>query len=95
MRPLKYRWPLVICQSFLEERGNKENPTFKLSNAQSTRGSDSEEDQIFRARARSSAWMMTGSGQIDISWLSRVVSTWPCLDNTSAGAILVLGVTCH
>ena len=89
------RWPLVICQSFLEEQGNKEDPIFKLSNTRSTRGSDSEEDWIFRARARSSAWMMTGSGQIDVFWLSRVVSTWSCLDNASAGAILVLGVTCH
>ena len=75
IQPLKYRWPLVICQSSLEERGNREDPSFRFSNAQSTRGSDSEEDQIFWARARSSAWIMTGSGQIDVSWLSRVVST--------------------
>ena len=75
MQPLKYRWPLVICQSSLEEQGNREDPIFKLSNAQRTRGSYSEEDWIFQARARSSAWMMTGSGQIDVSWLSRVVST--------------------
>ena len=95
MRPLKYRWPLVICQSSLEERRNRGDPTFRLSNAQSTRGSDSEEDRIFWARARSSAWIMTGSGQIDDSWLSRVVSTWSHLDSASAGAILVPGVTCH
>ena len=95
MRPLKYRWPLVICQSSLEERGNREDPNFRLSSAWSTRGSDSEEDQIFRARARSSAWITTGSRQINVSWLSRVVSTWSCLDSASAGAILVPGVTCH
>ena len=75
MRPLKYRWPLVICQSSLEKWGNKGDPIFKLSNAQSTRGSKSEEDWIFRVRAKSSAWMMTSSGQIDTSWLSKVVST--------------------
>ena len=75
MQPLKYRWPLVICQSFLEEWGNKEDPIFKFSNAQSTRGSNSEEDRIFRVRARSSACTMTSSGQINVSWLSRVVST--------------------
>ena len=95
MRPLKYRWPLVICQSSLEERGNRGDPNFRFSNAQSTRGSDSEEDRIFRARARSSAWIMAGSGQIDVSWLSRVMSTWSRLDSASAGAILVPGVTCH
>ena len=32
---------------------------------------------------------------MDVSWLSRVVSIWLCLDNASAGAILVPGVTCH
>ena len=95
MQPLKYRWPLVICQSFIDERGNKGDPIFKLSRAQSTSGSDSVEDQIFQARARSSAWMIMGSGQIDVSWLSRVVSTWSHLDSTFTGAILVPGVTCH
>ena len=75
MRPLKYKWPLVICQSSLEEQGNREDLSFKFSNARSTRGSDSEEEWIFRARARSSAWIMIGCGQIDVSWLSRVVST--------------------
>ena len=95
MRPLKYRWPLVMCQSFVDERGNKGEPTFKPSKAQSTRGSDLVEDRIFRARARSSAWMTTGSGHMDASWLSWVVSTWSRLDNVSAGAILVPGVTCH
>ena len=91
MRPLKYRWPLVICQSFMDEWGNKGNPIFKLSRARSTRGSNSVEDQIFWARARSSAWMIMGSGQIDVSWLSRVVSTWSHLDSASTGAILVPG----
>ena len=67
MRPLKYRWPLVICQSSTDERGNKGDPTFRLSKARSTSGSDSVEDQIFWARARSSAWMMAGSGHIAIS----------------------------
>ena len=38
---------------------------------------------------------MMGSGQIDASWLLRVVSTWSRLDNASAGAILIPGVTCH
>ena len=56
-----------MCQSSMEEQGNRGDPFFKLSNAQSTKGLDSEEDQIFRARARSSAWMTTGSGQIDVS----------------------------
>ena len=55
MQPLKYRWPLVICQSFMNEQGNKGDPIFKLSMAQSTRGSNSVEDQIFWVRARSSA----------------------------------------
>ena len=95
MRPLKYRWPLVICQLFIEEWGNKGDPVFKLFKAQSTRGSDSVKDRIFWARARSSAWMMMGSGQIDTSWLSKVVSTWSHLDSVSAGAILVLGETHH
>ena len=67
MQPLKYRWPLVICQSLTEEWGNNGEPIFRLSRAQSTRGSDLVEDQIFFARARSSAWMMMGSGQIDAS----------------------------
>ena len=95
IRPLKYRWPLVICQSSLEEQGNRGDPNFRLSNARSTRGSNSEEDRIFQVRARSSAWIMTGSRQINVSRLSRVVSTWSHLDSVSAGAILVLGVTCH
>ena len=47
MQPLKYRWPLVMCQSSVEERENKGNPIFKLSRARSTKGSDSVEDQIF------------------------------------------------
>ena len=47
MRPLKYRWPLVMCQSFMDEQGNRGEPTFKLSKAQSMRGSDSVEDRIF------------------------------------------------
>ena len=64
MRPLKYKWPLVIFQSSLEERGNREDPSFKFSNARSTRGFDSEEERIFRVRARSSAWIMTGCGQL-------------------------------
>ena len=92
---LKYRWPLVMCQSFMDEQGNRGEPTFKLSKARSMRGSDSVEDRIFWARVRSSAWMTTGSGHMDASWLSWVVSTWSCLDNVSAGAILVPGVTCH
>ena len=95
MRPLKYRWLLVMCQSSMDERGNRGDPTFQLSRAQSASGSDSVDDQIFWARARSSAWMMTGSGHMAISWLSWVVSMWSRLDNTSAGAILVPGVTCH
>ena len=33
MQPLKYRWPLVICQSFKKERGNRGDPIFKLSKA--------------------------------------------------------------
>ena len=74
MRPLKYRWPLVICQSSMEEQGNRGEPTFKLSRARSTSGSDWVDDRIFQARARSSAWMIIGSGQMDISWLSWVVS---------------------
>ena len=43
----------------------------------------------------SSAWMIMGSGQMAISWLSWVVSTWSHLDSVFAGAILVPGVTCH
>ena len=77
-----------MCQSSMEERGNRVEPFFRLSKALSTRGSDSVEDRIFWARARSRAWMTTGSRQIDVSWLSRVVSTWSCLDSASAGAIL-------
>ena len=84
-----------MCQSSLEEQGNRVEPFFRLSKALSTRGSDLEEDRIFWVRARSRAWMMMGSGQIDASWLSRVVSTWSRLDNASARAILVPGVTCH
>ena len=95
MRPLKYRWPLVMCQLSMDERGNREEPVFKLSKARSMSGSDSVEDQIFQAKARSSAWMMMGSGHMDTSWLSWVVSTWSRRDNASAGAILVSGVTCH
>ena len=33
MQPLKYRWPLVICQSFTEEWGNKGDPVFSPSRA--------------------------------------------------------------
>ena len=44
MQPLKYRWPLVIYQSFIDEWGNKGDPIFKLSRAQSTSGSDLVED---------------------------------------------------
>ena len=55
MRPLKYRSLLVICQSSMEEWGNKGEPNFRLSRAQSTRGSDLVDDRIFWVRARSSA----------------------------------------
>ena len=75
MQPLKYRWPLVICQSSMDEQGNRGELTFKLSKAQSTSGSDSVEDRIFWARARSSAWMSTGSRHMDVSWLSWVIFT--------------------
>ena len=95
MRPLKYRWPLVICQSFMDEQGNRGEPNFKASKACSTSGSDWVEDQIFWAKARSNTWMMMDSGHMAISWLSWVVSTWSRLDSVSAGAILVPGVTCH
>ena len=95
MQPLKYRWPLVICQSSMDEWVNWGELAFKPSKAQSTSGSDSVEDRIFWARARSSAWMTMGSGHIDVSWLSWVVSIWSHLDSASAGAILVPGVTCH
>ena len=44
MQPLKYRWPLVMCQSSMDEQGNRVEPTFKLSKAHSTSGSDSVED---------------------------------------------------
>ena len=95
MYPLKYRWLLVICQLFIDEWGNKGDPTLKLSRAQSTSGYDLVEARIFLARARSSAWMTMGSGHMDVSWLSRVVSTWLCLNSASTGAILVPGVTHH
>ena len=29
--PLKYRWPLVICQSSLEEQGNRGKPCWSAS----------------------------------------------------------------
>ena len=74
MWSLKYRWPLVMCQLFMDERGNRGDLVFRPSSALSTSGSDSVEAWIFQARARSSAWMMTGSGHMDVSWLSRVVS---------------------
>ena len=95
MQRLKYRWPLVICQSSMDERGNRGEPTFKPSRAQSTSGSDWMDDSIFWARARSSTWMMMGSGHMAVSWLSWVVSMWSHLDSASTGAILVPGVTCH
>ena len=44
MQPLKYRWLLVICQSSMDKRGNRGEPAFKPSKAQSTRGSDSVKD---------------------------------------------------
>ena len=44
MQPLKYRWPLVICQSFMDEQGNRGELTFKLSKAQSISGSNSVKD---------------------------------------------------
>ena len=74
MQPLQYRWPLVICQSSMDEQGNRGDLVFRSSNALSMSGSDSVEDRIFRARVRSSAWMTTGSRHMDVSWLSRVVS---------------------
>ena len=33
MRPLKYRWPFVMRQLSMDERGNRGEPTFKLSKA--------------------------------------------------------------
>ena len=75
IQPLKYRWPLVMCQSSMDKRGNRGDPTFRLSRARSMSGSHSVEDRIFWARARSSAWMMTGSRHMDASWLSWMVST--------------------
>ena len=75
MQPLKYRWPLVMCQSSLDEQRNRGEPNFRLSKAWSMSGSDWVEAHTFLARARSSAWMTTGSGQMDVSWLSWMVST--------------------
>ena len=36
-----------MCQSFMEEQGNRGEPSFRFSRALSTRGSDLVEDQIF------------------------------------------------
>ena len=44
MRPLKYRWLLVICQSFMDDQGNRGEPSFKPSRAQRTSRSDWVED---------------------------------------------------
>ena len=33
MQPLKYRWPLVMCQSSMDERGNRGEAIFKPSKA--------------------------------------------------------------
>ena len=33
MRPLKYKWPLVMCQSSVVERGNRGKPSFRASRA--------------------------------------------------------------
>ena len=29
MRPLKYRWPFVMCQSSIDKQGNRGEPSFK------------------------------------------------------------------
>ena len=55
MQPLKYRWPLVMCQSSLDKWGNREELIFRLSKAQSASESDWVETHTFLARARSSA----------------------------------------
>ena len=40
MQPLKYKWLLVMCQSSVVEQGNRGEPSFRASRAQSTSGSN-------------------------------------------------------
>ena len=46
-------------------------------------------------RARSSALITTGSGQMAMSALSSDVLRESCQESASAGAIFILGVTCQ
>ena len=60
-----------------------------------TRGSEEEEDLIWRTRERLRARMTTGSGMMVTLSLSSVVLMRSFWERASAGAIQVPGVTCQ
>ena len=67
----------------------------KFSMARKTRGSEEEECWMCRARERSRAPIIAGSGQIAVLALSSEVSTESHWERVSAGAIFDPGVTCQ
>ena len=60
-------------QSARAEQGNRGEPSCMAWIAFRTRGSEEEEDLIWRVRERSRAWMTIGSGTMATSTLSSVV----------------------
>ena len=63
--------------------------------AHRTKGSEEEDFWIWRARDKSRALTIAGSGQMAVSVLSSEVSITSRWERASAGAILDRGVTCH
>ena len=65
MRPLKYRCPLLKCQSEREERENNGDPLCKVERTQSMRGSKEVKLVMDWESARSRALMTMGLGTME------------------------------
>ena len=65
MRPLKYRCPLLKCQSEREEQENNGNPLCKAERMRSMRGSEGVELAMDWESTRSRALMTTGLGTME------------------------------
>ena len=79
----------------MEDLGNSGVLACRFSMARRTSGSEEEELWMCRARERSRAPIIAGSGQMAVLVLSLEVSTRSRRESASAGAIFDLGVTCQ
>ena len=72
---------------------NRGEPSSSTTRALRTKGSEAEEDLMWRAKTRSRALITKGSGRIAVLALSAVVSRWSFQEGASASPMCVPGVT--